>query len=294
MDILKLIDNFIKKDNYIYFLDRNIISKIKAYNKALEESKKSNSEKLKKLKKELESVKEADQLSNKITPILSLFEGESGEIEYDKVLSKKALKQEVYHLKKFFSKAKVDDLSEVVDTFLCAKHDVEYIKDIKSKIEFLEKINEYIYQKLLPEKVEQAKFDIIKISEEMKLNKFHPVVVASLCTLYGDNICRGILKPKGNIANAKYYNAVLDLQHFSIFSMLSSRIDGNKYYCNKYVCKFLSLDKNLNEFFSWFQILKSPNKDFLDHVEIKFILSDKGWNSIPKELVSFFTPKQKQ
>lgn len=285
MNLMKFINKGIMKNSQtktIYFLDRNIISVIKDRNsgKAITDENKKNI---------LDNLNKIDCSSSIVTPILSLIEGRHGRLENVGEIPD-TVKSELAALEIFFKKAKVDKSFEsIYQLFEDGKCDYEYKGNIQDKIEFLQEVNEYLYQPL-PEKCKlYAKKEIVRIQEEKYgkfFDKFNPVVVASLCCLYGNQVCKKILKPKKDIDKSNYYNAVMDFQHFTMFAMLVGQIEGvySSRHKAKIHCKFLSGDKSLNEFFSWYEIYKSSSSLADGEIKVNLVLSTKGIENIPEEL----------
>ncbi|HHX2531724.1 hypothetical protein ACTHSP_00895 [Neisseria sp. P0001.S005] len=289
MDFMKIINRAIvkfSKTKTVYFLDRNIISIIKDANvgKTIDDQNK---------KDILSHLYKIDSINSIITPMFSLFEGQYGRIEYDNEVID-TVDKELNVLKNFFKKAKVDDsFISNFELFEQAKVSIEYKKNVEDKISFLEDINDYLYQPLSSDRKSNAIEKILHIQGEKYgacFDKLNPVVVASLCCVYGNDICKKILKPKKEVEKTNYYNAVLDFQHFTFFTMLVGQIEGkySKQHNANIHCKFLSGDKFLNEFFNWYKVNESSS--FLGNGEFKINakLNDKGIRNIPIELKDFF------
>ncbi len=288
MDFMKLINRAIEKfskTKTVYFLDRNVISIIKDENigKAIDDPNK---------KDILSHLYKIDSIDSIITPMFSLFEGQHGRMEYVNEVSDTIVK-ELKVLKNFFKKAEVDNsFISNARLFEQAKVSVEYRKNIEDKISFLEEINDYLYQPLSSGEKPNAIEKILCVQKEKYgdcFDKLNPVVVASLYCVYGNNICKKILKPKKEVDKTSYYNAVMDFQHFTFFTMLVGRIEGkySKRHNANIHCEFLSGDKFLNEFFSWYKVNESSS--FLGNGEFKINakLSEKGIKNIPIELKGF-------
>lgn len=274
------------KTKTVYFLDRNIISIIKDANvgKIIDDQNK---------KDILSHLYKIDSINSIITPMFSLFEGQHGRIEYDNEVFD-TVDKELNVLKNFFKKAKVDDLFiSNFKLFEQAKVSIEYKNNVEDKISFLEDINDYLYQPLSSADKPNAIKEILHIQGEKYgacFDKLNPVVVASLCCVYGNDICKKILKPKKELDKTNYYNAVMDFQHFTYFTMLVGQIEGKyseRHKANIH-CEFLSGDKFLNKFFNWYKVNESSG--FLGNGEFKINakLSDEGIKNIPIELKNFF------
>lgn len=288
MDFMKIINRAIvkfSKTKTVYFLDRNIISIIKDANvwKTIDDQNK---------KDILSHLYKIDSINSIITPMFSLFEGQHGRIEYDNEVFD-TVDKELNVLKNFFKKAKVDDsFISNFELFEQAKVSIEYKKNVEDKISFLEDINDYLYQPLSSEAKSNAIEKILCIQEEKYrdcFDRIDPVVVASLCCVYGNNICKKILKPKKEVEKTSYYNAVMDFQHFTFFTMLVGRIEseyGKRHNPNIH-CEFLSGDKFLNEFFSWYKVNESSSFLGNEKFKINVKFSKKGIENIPIELRDF-------
>lgn len=288
MDFMKLIEKAIMKNSktkIVYFLDRNVISIIKDINegKAIDDQNKRDI---------LDSLNKIDCESSIITPMFSLFEGQHGRMECVDEIPNTVVK-ELDVLKIFFKKARVDDSFQIYakQLFEAAKTSEEYQKSIQDKISFLEEINEYLYQPL-PSKDRKKVCENIENIYKNKyfFDKFNPVVVAALFCLCGNDICKKILKPKKDVNKTNYYNAVMDFQHFTMFAMLVGQIEGeySQSHQAKIHCEFLSGDKYLEEFFSWFKINQSSSSLDVDKFSISVALTEKGISNIPDELKTYF------
>lgn len=290
MDFMKLIEKAIMKNSktkIVYFLDRNVISIIKDINegRTIDDQNKLDI---------LDSLNNIDFENSIITPMFSLFEGQHGRIECVNEIPSTVAK-EVDALKKFFKKARIDDSFQMVvkKLFEIAKSNAEYQKSIQDKISFLKEVNQYLYQPLSLEEKTKAIEGIKSIHRDkyfIYFDKFNPVVVAALFCLCGNDICKKILKPKKDVNKTNYYNAVMDFQHFTMFAMLVGQIEG-KYsqpHQAKIHCEFLSGDKYLEEFFSWFKINQSSSSFDVDKFSISVALTEKGISNIPDELKNYF------
>ncbi len=214
--------NFINNKT-IYFLDRNIISIIKE----ADSQKEINDEYKKDILRRLKSL---DCKSNIFTAFFSLFEGQHGRIECLSEVSETAEK-EVKVLESFFQLATIDRLfvEELRKLYCEAKDSNEYKVNIENKINFLKDVNQYLYQPLKDKDKYDARDKIIEIQKNKYskyLDKFNPVVLSALYCLYGNDICKKILKPKKDVNKTNYYNAVMDFQHFTFFAALSGQIEG--------------------------------------------------------------------
>lgn len=288
MDCLKFFEKFTKPSGKcIFFLDRNIISMIKDINLGKDMSDEHKQDILDKLNR-------IDQRENIITPILSVFEGEHGRLDTEDEI-KNTVKKETYVLKNFFKKATVDKsiYKELLPLFLEGKLSPEFNIDIFNKIKFLQVVNAYIYQPVSPAVRAEFKDNIVNHLSEFKIDKCNPIVVAVLCTLYGNEVCRKILKPKEDVNKTNYYNAVMDFQHFSIYATLAGQMKGN--YSGKQGafidCQFLTSDKSLNEFFTWFNYNKVNSSIDNGFINIDIAISEKGISNIPDELKDLFEIK---
>lgn len=173
--------------------------------------------------------------------------------------------------------------------FIEAKNSHDYASCIEHKIKFLKEVNDFLYQPLPKDDWHKAKEEILKIHEDRYNQYFSqcsPIVLSALYCLYGNDTCRKILKPKKCVCKTNYYNAVMDFQHFSFFALLASHFHDkyNKKYCAKLDCEFLSGDKSLTEFFSWFDVRQFGSSLSTDELRIDLRLSRKGIKSMPCEL----------
>lgn len=292
MDLIKFINKAIMKNLQtidIYVLDRNIISIIKDRNanKSITDKNKQNI---------LDCLNRINCSKSIVSPIFSLFEGQHGRMECVDEISD-TVNKELEALEIFFGRKKVDrsliESEAFLSLFKTVKNSNEYHKNIKAKINFLNDINKYLYQPLHTRARLDIRDKIISIQREKYGNyfdNFNPIVIAALCCIYGSNVCRKILKPKEDINKTNYYNAVMDFQHFDLFVYISGKMEGkyNKKYNAKNHLVFLSGDKNLNNFFSWYDVYHSKSL-FIDGVlKSKMMLSKTGALNIPNELNSFF------
>ena len=285
MDLMDFINYGITQNlptKTLYFLDRNIISIIKDINSRKE----IKDDDKKKFSQELRNL---DCKSNIFTPIFSLFEGEHGRMESSDEISK-TVEKEVEALIYFFRKADIDKSfieENLKQSFYEAKNSPDYKANFKDKENFLKEVNHYLYQ---PQKDRiDAGNRIIEIQKNnyaKYFNKSHPVVIAALCCLYENNVCNKILKPKKDIENTNYYNSAMDFHHFTTFVHIRSAIEGkhSKRYNAKIHCEFLSRDKSLNEFFSWFDLNKSNSKMKNGALIANMVLNKKGLETIPREV----------
>ena len=289
MNLIKFIDKEIMKNLQtivIYVLDRNIISIIKDKN-----SNKSITDENK--QKILDDLLNRIKCSKSIvTPILSLLEGQHGRMECADEISD-TVNKEQEALGNFFGRKKVDrsliENKDFFSLFKIAKTSNEYHENIKAKINFLKDINEYLYQPLSTRARSDARDKVMSIQREKYgkyFDNFNPIVIAALCSIYDNKVCKKILKPKKDINNTNYYNAVMDFQYFNLFVYISGRMEGryNKKYNAKNRLVFLSGDKNLNEFFSWYDVCHSESSLVNGVFKSKMKLSEKGVSNIPDEL----------
>lgn len=284
MNYLKFLERFTKPSKRrIFFLDRNFISVIKDVNaeKVISADKKDI----------LSKLKEIDRRENIITPILSLFEGEHGRLDSESEIEH-IVSKETYHVKNFFIYASVDKSirRELLPLFKEGKLSSEFQTDISNKIKFLQEVNRYIYQPVSSEERASFRDEIVDLLAAFNIDKCHPISVAVLCALYEDEVCKKILKPKKDINKTNYYNAVMDFQHFSHYSMFSGQMKG--VYSRKQGavidCIFLTHDKSLTEFFTWFNFNKVNSRINDDFISMNISLSDKGISKIPDELKEIF------
>lgn len=128
----------------IYILDRNVVNLIKDYN--------NNKEKVitdKDKKDLLDELKSIDKAENTITPSFSIIEGEHGKPQTKKEEIYNVINKEIGEIRCFFQKAKPDPIiseKEYIEHLIDILLSNEYKKDISNQIEFLKKVNEYIYK----------------------------------------------------------------------------------------------------------------------------------------------------
>lgn len=285
MDLMKFINKGIMKNSQIitiYFLDRNIISIIKDRNanKPITDKSKQNI---------LDCLNRINCSKSIVTPLFSLLEGQHGRIECVDEISD-TVNRELEALEIFFGRKKVDRSlrEDFLPLFKEAKASNGYKENIKAKIDFLRDINEYLYQPLSMKARSDARDKIISIQRNKYrkyFDNFNPVVIATLCCIYNNDVCRKILKPKKDIDNTNYYNAIMDFQNFEMFVYASGKMEGtyDKNYNIRHLV-FLSGDKNLNEFFSWYDVFHSKSSFVNGILKFKMMLSEAGVSNIPNEL----------
>lgn len=238
--------------------------------------------------------------------MFSLIEGQTGHQENKDEINETRIK-EIKELENFFGAEKVDRYfnSSMLDNFYKFKLDDVHCNDIKNKEEFLKKINKLIIckSKLSDKKVmREKKGEILKEACKLRINRRDPIIKATLMCLYNNETCRKIIKSKKNEDEFKTYGAVLDLYHFTLFTYLSAyfkyickyefKYYGYCHYRIYFKMKFLTDDRSLKEFFSWFDL---ENSSTCLNLEGKFIfkcpLSQKGIKNIPDDLKLYFDTK---
>jgi hypothetical protein len=220
----------------IYCLDRNAIITIIQYNAKPPTSPKRRRNVLK--------LKEIDKNDAIITPILSATEGALGRPEAIEQKKKTVIK-ETEAIKKFFRYARIDD---TLSTKL-----LEQFSQIDISQHFLSYDNYNLFLKealpLIVLKIKEQ--DKRAISEKIKsiANKFnvhtqHPVVLATILTAFGSDICRKIIKPK-NFSNEQY-NTINDL---IIISQLLQFNAMSKQYDDVHNYELITFDESLKCFY---------------------------------------------
>lgn len=287
---------FFSKRITIYFLDRNIISLIKEINSGKDISKQKQE-----VLNELEKIK--NDINSRVTPIFSLIEGQTGHQENKDEINETRIK-EIKELENFFGAKKVERYfnSNMLDDFYNFKQSPDHINDVKNKEKFLKEINGLIINKLKKEVMCKKREEILRKAWEFKIDRNDPIIKVALMCLYNNETCRKIIKPKKNEDEFKTYGAVLDLYHFTLFTYLSAYFKYSfkyefKYYgyCHYRIyfkMKFLTDDRSLKEFFSWFDL---ENSSTCLNLEGEFIfkcpLSQKGIKNIPDDLKLYFDTK---
>lgn len=256
----------------IYFIDRNVLSLIKESNLRKPQSDKNKLNLLKKLRI-------IDRKQSIITPMLSVMEGKYRRLQTTELEIKEVLDEELLALEKFFQKAVIDrNLNKLQDSLIFGLLSNDYQEKINKEIDFLNIINVFIYQPANSKDKKIFRDKILEIANQHELQKTSPVVFSSLLCLYGNDICREILKSKKNILENHYYNAIMDFKYFSTFLMLASQIRP------KYHSEFITGDKNLSKFFEYFDFINVQSGLYPDGFWINFKLDESKFKKLPIEL----------
>ncbi|MBR3483022.1 MAG: hypothetical protein IKH45_09130 [Neisseriaceae bacterium] len=250
----------------IYILDRNAVSLIKNHNqnKGITDTD---------LLNELERI---DKAENTITPSFSIIEGEHGKPQTKKEEIYNVIKKEIGEIRCFFQKAKPDPIiseKECIEHLIDILLSNEYKKDISNQIEFLEKVNEYIYIKVSNNTKKEYKDKILDAANDYGLNRRSPIVLCTLLCLYkqDNNTYRKIIKPKEKILKENYfYNAVMDFQHLDMMIMF-----GTMLRCVNYNVQFITRDKCLKILFGYYNL----DKCSIEEVEGNLLKKEYQLNS---------------
>ena len=132
--------------------------------------------------------------------MLSVMEGKYRRLQTTELEIKEVLDEELLALEKFFQKAVIDrNLNKLQDSLIFGLLSNDYQEKINKEIDFLNIINVFIYQPANSKDKKIFRDKILEIANQHELQKTSPVVFSSLLCLYGNDICREILKPKKNI-----------------------------------------------------------------------------------------------
>jgi len=264
----------------LYFLDKNIMIYIENYNKNPIAGKNDI----------ISHLITLDSSDNKFTPILSILEG-SRKGKDNIININNDIERNIYQLKLFFKYSYIDtSLQDVnqIRNFLAMKNSVEYKQIIKLYISFLEEINPLL-KKVRKEERSEVRDMIIEKSKKYNISIYHPIVIAALAWVYGDNLGANILK----ISKKDHYNAVMDISHLSNFLFIIGLINEEQRFPNypgifisQY--KFLTNDKMLEKYFKCFDLSTVDSKLSYDSRKISISFSQFGIENLPKKLISYY------
>lgn len=270
----------------LYFLDRNIIIAIKRYNELIRRRRDKIPENDMKI---ILSLKSKDKKKNMFTPLLSIMEGTSGK-EEDTEKIKTNIEKEFHELAKFFKKSYIESSlikSNTREKFLKAITSIGHRHQICCWIQFLKETNFYLSKNICQDRKLYITNEILEIAKKYDIDKKHPIVIAALAKLYGDNTGQKILKFKQKAERKNFYNSVMDINCLWRFLRLTGKNNISQYKY-KLQFKFITGDKGLDIFFNYFDFLETrvEGNDF--DAKLYFSLSQYGKNNLPKELIEFY------
>jgi hypothetical protein len=220
-----------------FLLDRNVVTLLKHKNST-------NNNLDKNHRRMLNFLKKNDLSENIFSPILSITEGQTGSIQNAEDFLQVA-KREGAAVRNFFKNARTDaDIWE----------NEEYLKNIAStalrevnleKYEmYLNRNSPKICQSPPRDKLDELKSEIILNAIESGINLSHPVIILCLSVLYGNPWAKRILKMTNGGINV--YSALSDIMILSrVNQYISAGLSGE--------IEILTLDKGVNNFFSYFR-----------------------------------------
>lgn len=231
----------------LILLDRNVISHIKRKLSG------------KKIPDEVDrSLRLLDKEDHKISAILSIREGQSGEQE-NKQQMLETLKLETNAIAKFFKRASTDcaELNSLAETFI-----ETFTKNTELKwnnyVSFANQSQEIILEPKSDKEKQIQKNNIINLANQNDVSPSHPIVICYLSVLFGCSETRRILKPKKSRTidenNKALYNILNDILVFSRLSMIQAISDEERY--KNQQLKYVTFDKGLNFFIKSLKVNK--------------------------------------
>jgi hypothetical protein len=192
----------------VYFVDRNVISKIKG--RSLKDD-----EEIK--------LRSIDQGSNSISAILASFEGQIGVLQNVAQL-KESIEKDTAALSSFFKFARTDDMARVPShpEFLEAIVERQQERWTANE-EFIGYVQRRLYQPIAKAKLQEEKNLITKEAQRLNVPLDCIFVLCAISCLYGQEDAREILKPslrKGGSPN-HVHNALQDLASINLYHTLS-------------------------------------------------------------------------
>jgi len=270
----------------LYFLDRNVIIAIKRYNELTIRKR----DKIPKNDTKIISfLKREDTKKNMFTPLLSIMEGSSGKEEDAKEI-KENIKKEIRELSKFFKKSHIESSlikPHIRESFLRAMTSVGHKYQIYCWIQFLKEANYHLSKNIRQDRKSYIANEILKIAEKYDIDINHPIIIAALAKLYGDNTGQKILKFKSKEEEINFYNSVMDINCLWRFLRLTGKNNISPYK-HKLQFKFITGDKGLDRFFNYFNFLETRVEGDGFDAKLYFSLSQYGKNNLPKELIEFY------
>lgn len=215
-----------------YFIDRNVISRLK--------------EPMKIREKEAAVLAEMDKPGNRVSPILACFEGQLGRLQNVDELKRSILKDSEF-LSTVIKHARTDDMLHVAEM-------VEHLHAIVDhQAERWHQLSEYVsyaqvrlHQNIADEKLLKVAREIVAKARELDMPAQSIEVLAALSTLYKFKAARDTLKP--HIKNGKdpkhIHNALQDLASLKLYSTLQMMIAS----WSNIECEFVTFDDGLWEF----------------------------------------------
>lgn len=262
-------------------LDRNAIELIKILNKDKNFIPTGASKQ--ELKDKLNSLKEIKHSLNtlKISPILSIIEGQSGKKE-NYASSYETATKEIEEIKLFFGE-KITDTSYLEKNKSQLASAVSNIIEHKFKDykEFIKHPMTEYSQKKSPEQIYKEISNLTILAEKYEIPLKHPVFIAAFALLHQNPIAREIIKPKdkyktnNELLEHDSYNPCSDLLIISRLGLIN-RLFNKIHKSKKIDIEFISNDENLKKFINWFNI--EDNYSLKEEIKISF--SD----NFPKDL----------
>ena len=259
----------------LYFLDRNIMSFIREYNERQDMNKIRRNDK----KEIILKLKSEDKKFNQFTPLLSIIEGCKIGQENDSEEIYNNLNIEIQELKVFFQNAYI--LLPNKEVLLSIISSYRHKDDIGRLVNFLYEAN---LSNQVPQKDRKNKVnEILNIALKNNIEKYHPIVIAVLIWIYGNESIQKILKFGQNKNREHFYNPVMDIYNLYRFSRLVARNNDSKYK-HALEFKFMTHDKGLEEFYKYFDFSKIVFREGDSDIHIPF--SKYGEKILPKEILS--------
>lgn len=262
-------------------LDRNAIDLIKILNK--DENFNPIGVSKQELKNKLISLKNEKYFLNnlKISPILSIIEGQSAKKE-NYALAYETSKKEIEEVKIFFGKKITDTLFlEIYKSQLASAVSNTIEQKFDDYIEFIKYPMAEYSQKKSSEQIYKEIPILTSLAEKYKIPLEHPVFIAAFALLHQNQIAKEIIKPKekyktnNKLLEKDSYNPCSDLLIISRLGFIN-RLFNKNHKLTKIDIEFISNDENLKKFINWFNI----EDNYSLNEQIKISISD----NFPKDL----------
>lgn len=215
-----------------YFVDRNVISKIKGGNLKDDEEVK---------------LRSIDQGNNSISAILASFEGQIGILQNVAQL-KESIEKDTAALSSFFKSARTDDMARVLSHPEFLEAIVERQQDRwTANEEFIGYVQRRLYQPIAKAKLQEEQSLITQEAQRLGVPLASIYVLCAICCLYGQEDAREILKPskrKGGTPN-HVHNALQDLASINLYHTLSMKLQLD---ADQAKTEYITFDGWLNRF----------------------------------------------